>query len=46
MQEKEVFQALPFQATDIITIAAISFLFSMSALAAPVTHQDQGLLLK
>jgi len=32
--------------TDIITIAAISFSFSMSALAAPVTHQDQGLLLK
>jgi len=28
-------------ATDIVTIAVISF-FSMSAFAAPVTHQDQG----
>jgi hypothetical protein len=45
MQEKGFFQALLFSVIGIVTIPVIS-IFSMSAFAAPVTHQDQGLLLK
>jgi hypothetical protein len=39
--KKGFFQALRFSATNIDTIAVIS-IFSMSAFAAPVTHQDLG----
>jgi hypothetical protein len=38
---KRFFQALQFSVTNIVTIAVIS-IFSMSAFAAPVTHQDLG----
>ena len=41
MQEKRFFQALLFSVTNIDTIAVISII-SMSAFAAPVTHQDQS----
>ena len=41
-KKNRFFQALMFPVIDIVTIAVISFYFSMSAFAAPVTHQDQG----
>jgi hypothetical protein len=43
MQEKGLFIPRFYESvTNFSTIAAVSLSFSVSAFAAPVTHQDQG----